>query len=103
MKNSFYYIYIIRCENNALYTGITTDLERRFDEHKHSLKGAKFTRANKPQKLEIAWKTNSRSSASKLEYSIKQLSKSQKENLISGKETISSIWDNKFDEIQIFS
>lgn len=102
MKSSIYYIYIIRCTNNLLYTGITTDLDRRFDEHKNSIKGAKFTKANTPLKLEIAWITNSRSSASKFEYAIKQLTKTQKENLINGSETITTIWDNEFNDIQYF-
>lgn len=86
-----------------LYTGITTDLNRRFVEHQNSSKGAKFTHAYKPQKLEIAWQTNSRSSATKLECAIKKLSKTQKENLINGNETIISIWSDKFTDIETFS
>ena len=101
MKSSVYYIYIIRCKNNLLYTGITTDITRRFEEHKNNfIKGAKFTRMNKPQQLEIAWKTTNRSSASKLEYAIKHLTKLQKEALITKNETLESMFGEKFKEIE---
>ncbi len=81
-----YYIYILECENGILYTGITTDYMRRFDEHSkvnNSKKGAKFTKSHKPKKIVALWKTNSRSDASKLEARIKQLNKNEKQELIS--------------------
>ncbi len=78
-----YYIYILRCENNYLYTGITTDVERRFNEHKDGkIKGAKYTKSHKPLGVEAVWEAESKSDASKLEYRIKQLSKQEKEDLI---------------------
>lgn len=102
MKDLLYYIYIIRCENNYLYTGITTDIQRRFNEHQTDKKrGAKFTRINPPLKIEIVWKTNNRSTATKLEYAIKSLSKQTKEDLISKKKTIYSIWGEKFMSCQL--
>ena len=73
-----YYIYIIRCEDNKLYTGITTDYKRRFLEHKSGIKGAKFTKAFKPKKIEVLYKTDSRSNALKLENKIKKLPKIKK-------------------------
>ena len=76
-----YYIYIIRCEDNKLYTGITTDYKRRFLEHKSGIKGAKFTKAFKPKKIEVLYKTDSRSNALKLENKIKKLPKIKKESL----------------------
>jgi putative endonuclease len=85
MENSLdYYIYIVRCEDNSLYTGITTNYQRRFNEHKSiSSLGAKYTRSHTPKKIEVIWHTSlGRSMASKLEYRIKRLSKVQKENLI---------------------
>ena len=99
MKSSVYYIYIIRCSNNLLYTGITTNLERRFNEHQNSTKGAKFTRANKPKSIEIVFESPSRSSASKLEYAIKKLPKFKKEALISKTETLNSLWKDQFNDI----
>lgn len=79
-----YYTYILRCQDNSLYTGITTDLNRRMQEHfSAGEKCAKYTLRHKPQKLEIAWMSENRVLASKLEFHIKKsLSKSQKEELI---------------------
>ena len=78
-----YYTYILRCEDNSLYTGMTTDLERRMEEHfSQGDKCAKYTMRHKPKKLEIAWKSENRVFASKLEYHIKTLTKLEKEELI---------------------
>ncbi len=79
-----YYTYILRCQDNSLYTGITTDLNRRMQEHfSAGEKCAKYTLRHKPEKLEIAWQSENRVLASKLEFHIKKsLSKSQKEELI---------------------
>ncbi len=79
-----YYTYIIRCTDNSLYTGITTDLKRRMHEHFSATdKCAKYTLRHKPQKLEIAWESQNRVLASKLEFHIKKsLNKAQKEELI---------------------
>ena len=79
-----YYTYILRCQDNSLYTGITTDLNRRMQEHfSAGEKCAKYTLRHKPEKLEIAWQSENRVLASKLEFHIKKsLSTSQKEELI---------------------
>lgn len=80
-----YYIYILKCDNNVLYTGIATDYKRRFNEHAKlngSKKGAKFTKSHRPEKIVAVWKTKTRSDASKLEVRIKQLDKSNKLLLI---------------------
>lgn len=78
-----YFIYIIRCENGSLYTGITNNPQRRLSEHfTQSEKCAKFTRSHKAETLEALWSTENRSLASKLEWSIKQLSRQQKLMLI---------------------
>lgn len=78
-----YYTYILRCEDNSLYTGITTDLKRRFEEHSgRGEKCAKYTLRHNAKKFESAWKSEDRRLASKLEYHIKTLTKSQKEELI---------------------
>ena len=68
-----YYIYIIKCTNGNLYTGITTDVARRFDEHRSKGKiSAKYTRANPAVSLEAAWSTSTRALASKLDDSRKK-------------------------------
>lgn len=80
-----YYTYMLRCSDNSIYTGMTNNLENRINEHlSKSKKGAKYTKSHNAIKLEAAWKSNSKSLACKLEYQIKNLSKQQKENLISG-------------------
>lgn len=84
IKNS-YYIYILKCENDILYTGIATDYKRRLDEHMKvsgSKKGAKFTKSHKPEEIVALWTTKTRSDASKLESRIKQLEKTDKNELI---------------------
>lgn len=76
-----YYIYMLRCVDNSLYTGITNNIEKRMNDH-FNKKGAKYTKSHFPKKLEVLWVTDSKSNASKLEYHIKQLSKEKKEELI---------------------
>lgn len=75
-------VYILRCADNTLYTGITTDLVRRIDEHNNSAKGARYTRARRPVTLAYKESCQSRSHASKREHSIKQLHRDEKLNLI---------------------
>ena len=77
-----YYIYILTCKDNTLYTGITKDLQKRHDEHNNSDKGAKYTKARRPVKLSYSEKASDRSEASKREYVIKKLSRKEKLELI---------------------
>ena len=77
------YCYIILCENNAFYTGWSTNPENRFIQHKTG-KGSRYTKLNKPIKI-IYWENCSdKSTALKRERAIKNLSRKQKENLITG-------------------
>lgn len=81
-----YYVYMLRCEDNSIYTGITNNIENRMEEHfGKDKKAAKYTKSHTPQKLEIVWQTENKSLASKLEYHIKTLIKKQKEQLIKNK------------------
>lgn len=78
-----YYIYTLRCEDNSIYTGITNDLERRMEEHfEKTKKCAKYTKRHTPVKIEKVWICENRVLASKLEYRIKKLTKTEKEELI---------------------
>lgn len=77
-----YYIYILECADTSLYTGITTDLERRVIEHNSSQLWAKYTSARRPVKLVYFEEVENRSLASKRENEIKKLSKTQKNELI---------------------
>ena len=84
VADKIYYIYVLRCADNSLYTGITTDIERRFSEHKSRRSSSeKYTRSKKAVSIEALWSCASRSEASKLEYAFKKLSKIKKEEIIS--------------------
>ncbi|MBQ8165043.1 MAG: GIY-YIG nuclease family protein [Clostridia bacterium] len=93
-----YYIYMLRCEDNSLYTGITTDIKRRFEEHTaKSDKCAKYTLTHTVLKIERVWQTETRKDASKLEYRLKRLKKEQKEALASGSSEIDEFLSKKVD------
>lgn len=93
-----YYTYMLRCRDNSIYTGMAENLERRMKEHfSKDERCAKYTLSHDAIKLEIAWGSENRSQASKLEYYIKRLSKTQKENLINNPDYISKYLENKLD------
>lgn len=78
-----YSIYILRCEDESLYTGITTNMQRRYQEHFLKLnKGAKYTHSHSVKKIEAIWTCETRSLAAKLEYWLKTLTKYKKEMII---------------------
>lgn len=78
-----WYVYFVRCSDNSLYGGITTDLDRRIHEHNSdNAKGAKYTKTRRPVKLVYSEICDNRSHASKREYAIKKLPKAQKEKLV---------------------
>ncbi|MBT7703761.1 GIY-YIG nuclease family protein [Candidatus Peregrinibacteria bacterium] len=79
-----WHVYIIECSDETLYTGITTDVDRRIEEHNTSLKGAKYTKGRGPVKLIYSCKIGDRAAASKEEYRIKQLSRKEKLALVRG-------------------
>lgn len=77
------YIYVVRCADGSLYTGIASDICRRMREHAAGGKAAaKYTRAHPIRALEALWQVDDLSSAARLEYRIKQLSREQKEHLL---------------------
>lgn len=82
MKVELWVVYIVRCSDQTLYTGITTDISRRMLEHNESTKGAKYTRARRPVSLVFFDHCSSRADALKYERYIKSLSKVKKETLI---------------------
>ena len=73
-----WFVYMLRCADSSFYTGITKDVEKRVAEHNNHIKGAKYTRGRRPVKLIYSEASESRSTASKREHEIKQLSKSEK-------------------------
>ncbi len=82
MNKNKWIVYIIEAQNGFLYCGITTDLKRRFEEHKSSKKGAKFFRRSKPKKIVFQKSKLTHSKALKLEAKIKKLSRAEKLKLI---------------------
>ncbi|NKQ40343.1 MAG: GIY-YIG nuclease family protein [Sulfurovum sp.] len=78
-----YFVYILLCADDSLYTGIATNMERRLEEHNSSDKGAKYTRGRRPVKIVYNEILRTRSEASKREYEIKKkMTKAEKLKLI---------------------
>jgi len=85
-NNQAWYVYLLRCADNSLYCGITTNLKKRLRQHNGELVGgAKYTKVRQPCELAYSETHNNRSDASKREYEIKQLTKVAKEQLITNK------------------
>ena len=83
MTQRVWNVYLVRCRDGALYTGITTDVSRRFAQHQQNEgKGAKYLRGKGPLQLVFKRKIWRRSLALRVECKIKSLSKGQKEELI---------------------
>ena len=81
--SKLWYVYLLRCADNTLYCGITTDLQKRLRQHNGELiGGAKYTKVRQPCELVYSEQVENRSEASKREYEIKKLSKASKEKLI---------------------
>ena len=80
---SIWYLYILRCKDDTLYTGITTDVEKRLEAHR-SGKGAKYTRGRAPLELVYRETCGSHSDALKRELAVKRLTRDQKLQLIDG-------------------
>lgn len=78
---AMHYVYIVECYDGTLYTGYTTDIEKRIATH-NSGKGAKYTRSRIPVTLLAFWSFDSKTSALREEYRIKRLSRAQKLKLI---------------------
>ena len=84
---SQWYLYILRCKDNTLYTGITTDVEKRLEAHR-SGKGAKYTRGRGPLELVYRESCENHSEALKREAQIKRLSRQEKELLVKNQEIL---------------
>ena len=76
-----WFVYIVRCSDNSLYCGITTDLNRRMEAHNSGIE-ARYTRSRLPVQLVWPAQTNSKSEAFKEEFRIKRLQKDEKELLV---------------------
>jgi putative endonuclease len=78
-------VYIIRCDDGSLYTGVTTQLDRRFREHGGRSRGAKYFNGREPIEVVYREEGHSRSSACRREAEIKKLSRAEKLRLLRGK------------------
>lgn len=95
MAASSYSLYIIRCADNTLYTGITADVSRRFAEHQEGRRGAKYLRGRGPLELVFTADVGDRARALQLEYRVKRLSKSAKCALIAGRESLEGFFPDQ--------
>ena len=82
MKN--WHLYVLRCSDDTLYTGVTTDPQRRLREHNISPRGAKYTRARRPTQMVYCEEHEDRSCAQKAEHKFKKLTREQKEKIVIG-------------------
>ena len=90
------YIYMLRCEDGSLYTGIAKDVKRRMEEHYfHKKQGAKYTKSRQPKELVMVWETSSWSAAATLEHYIKTLTKANKLKLIADPASVNLVSEEK--------
>ena len=76
-----WFVYLLHCSDQTLYTGITTDLQRRLQEHNGGRAGARYTRARRPVRLVYFESATDRSMASRREYAVRRLSSRGKRQL----------------------
>lgn len=89
-----WYLYMLRCGDGSLYTGISSDVERRLEEHRGVAgrnRGAKALRGKQPLQLVFKQAVANKSEALKLEYRVKNLSRAVKEELANGRQELSSL------------
>lgn len=87
-----YCVYMLRCKDGSLYTGITTDVGRRMREHlSGQAPGARYTRVHVPEELVALWRTEGRPAASRLEYRIKRLPAAEKRRLVENPHLVSQL------------
>jgi putative endonuclease len=88
MSAATFTLYIVRCADGSLYTGIATDVGKRLAEHVAGPRGAKFLRGKGPLQVVFQEAAGDRAAASRLEYRVKRLTRSQKLELIAGKRSL---------------
>ncbi|MDH4046874.1 MAG: GIY-YIG nuclease family protein [Gammaproteobacteria bacterium] len=84
-------LYLLRCSDGSVYTGISTDVERRVRQHESGAKGAKYLRGRGPLQLLYQREIGDRSLASRVEYQVKQLSRQEKEDAVNLHDAIESL------------
>ena len=93
-----YYIYMLRCRDDSLYSGIAPDIAKRMKVHFEGGKtGSKYVRSKGASKLEVFWECDDKSQALKLEYRLKRLTKEKKESLAAGIIALEDVFNEKLD------
>jgi putative endonuclease len=96
MENLTFWVYILNCSNGNYYTGYTTDLPRRYQEHLAGTAKCKYTRSFKPLSIAQSWEIPAdKSTAMQLESFIKKLSKKKKTQIIANPEIIAQLLQDK--------
>ena len=91
VAESEFSLYIVRCADGTLYTGIATDVRRRLVEHESGIRGAKYLRGKGPLQIVFAEVVGNRARASQLEYRVKKLDRSRKLELIDGRSRLNDL------------
>lgn len=94
MTDRDFSLYMVRCADDSLYTGIAIDVAQRLLEHKSGTRGAKYLRGRGPLRLEFQERVGNRSDASRAEYCVKRLPRAQKEALLSGAVSLVDLLEN---------
>ena len=81
-ENDIWQVYMVRCKDGTLYTGITNDLAKRIKAHNSAKDGARYTRSRRPVKLVYSEEAGSKSTAARLEYKIKKMTRAKKMEMI---------------------
>jgi putative endonuclease len=82
--NNQWHVYIIRCRDGTLYTGIANNLQKRIAEHNSEEGGARYTRSRRPVELVYSEQAPSRAESLKREYEVKRMPRAEKNKLIDG-------------------
>ena len=91
VTESAYSVYLVRCRDGSLYTGIATDVDRRLKEHQDTPRGAKFLRGKGPLELVFRREVGDRSVASRIEHAIKRLPAHEKSDQVALTARIESV------------
>lgn len=94
MTGAVFSLYILRCSDDTLYTGIATDVDGRIAQHENGVRGAKYLRGKGPLTLEFAEEVGDRATAQRLEYRVKRLSRGDKEALIRGERSLGGLFQD---------
>ena len=90
--NNAYYVYMLLCADESLYTGITPNLQRRMRQHAGLLKGgARYTALRSPKELAALWVAPDKATAAKADYAIKRLTAAQKRQLIANPQQLNDL------------